>query len=104
MGKRSNFERIERDFYPTPFEAVEPLIPHLPDKFTFAEPCAGDGSLTRHLSDNYANAPQGLFGTLKISQISHNNLNKFSPSSLFTRFIKRISYIAYHLFRFNLKI
>ena len=61
------------------------------------------GSLTRHLSDNYANAPQGLFGTLKISQISHNNLNKFSPSSLFTRFIKRISYIAYHLFRFNLK-
>ena len=61
------------------------------------------GSLTRHLSDNYANAPQGLFGTLKISQISHNNLKKFSPSSLFTRFIKRISYIAYHLFRFNLK-
>ena len=50
------------------------------------------GSLIRHLSDNYANAPQGLFGTLKISQILHNNLNKFSPSSLFTRFIKRISY------------
>tara|TARA_B100001175_G_C19489842_1_gene631989 strand:- start:1401 stop:2102 length:702 start_codon:yes stop_codon:yes gene_type:complete len=61
------------------------------------------GSLIRHLSDNYANAPQGLFGTLKISQISHNNLNKFSPSTLFDRFIKRISYITYHLFRFNLK-
>ena len=52
MGKRSNFERIERDFYPTPFEAVEPLIPHLPDKFTFAEPCAGNGILIEHLQKN----------------------------------------------------
>ena len=52
MGKRSNFERIERDFYPTPFEAVEPLIPHLPDKFTFAAPCAGNGILIEHLQKN----------------------------------------------------
>jgi hypothetical protein len=29
MGKRSNFERIERDFYKTPAEAVRPLLPHL---------------------------------------------------------------------------
>ena len=29
MGKRSNFERIPRDFYPTPYAAVPPLIPHL---------------------------------------------------------------------------
>jgi hypothetical protein len=29
MGKRSNFERRERDFYPRPFEAVPPLIPYL---------------------------------------------------------------------------
>ena len=61
------------------------------------------GSLIRHLSDNYANAPQGLFGTLKISQISHNNLKKFLPPTLFERFIKRISYIIYHILRFNLK-
>ena len=26
MGKRSNFKRVERDFYPTPFEAVEPYL------------------------------------------------------------------------------
>ena len=45
MGKRSNFERVERDFYPTPYKAVEPLVQHLPKKqFAFAEPCAGDGS------------------------------------------------------------
>ena len=49
MGKRSNFERKPRDFYPTPFEAVEPLIEHLPRKFTFCEPCAGNGALVSHL-------------------------------------------------------
>ncbi len=49
MGKRSNFERIERDFYPTPYEAVIPLLKHLPDKSRFIEPCAGDGRLIRHL-------------------------------------------------------
>lgn len=45
MGKRSDFERIPRDFYPTPPEAVAPLIPHIADCRYFAEPCAGDGSL-----------------------------------------------------------
>ena len=49
MGKRSDFERKPRDFYPTPFAAVEPLISHLPRKFRFSEPCAGDGQLCRHL-------------------------------------------------------
>ena len=49
MGKRSNFERRERDFYPTPYEAVVPLIPHLDDGATFCEPCAGDGALIDHL-------------------------------------------------------
>ena len=39
MGKRSSFERIPRDFYPTPFAAVPPLIPHLRGVRTFAEPC-----------------------------------------------------------------
>ena len=49
MGKRSDFERKPRDFYPTPFAAVEPLIKHLPAQFKFSEPCAGDGQLCRHL-------------------------------------------------------
>ena len=49
MGKRSDFERKPRDFYPTPIEAVKPLLPHLPDGFGFAEPCAGDGALVEHL-------------------------------------------------------
>ena len=49
MGKRSDFERKPRDFYPTPMEAVEPLMEHLPEDFLFAEPCAGNGALIEHL-------------------------------------------------------
>lgn len=52
MGKRSDFERIERDYYQTPMAAVVPLVPFLPKgRFTFAEPCAGDGRLIKHLRD-----------------------------------------------------
>jgi hypothetical protein len=49
MGKRSNFERVERDFYPTPLEAVIPLLPHISSYARFSEPCAGDGALAEHL-------------------------------------------------------
>jgi hypothetical protein len=45
MGKRSDFARIERDFYLTPREAVGPLLPHLAPGTRFVEPCAGDGAL-----------------------------------------------------------
>lgn len=51
MGKRSKFERNPRDFYPTPVEAVFPLLPHLRHGDMFMEPCAGDGALVQHLED-----------------------------------------------------
>lgn len=51
MGKRSNFERVPRDYYPTPIEAVEPLIDHLPYSFDYVEPCAGDGRLINHIHE-----------------------------------------------------
>lgn len=52
MGKRSDFVRVERDYYPTPIQAVEPLIDHLPyGDFDYIEPCAGDGRLVGHLSE-----------------------------------------------------
>lgn len=50
MGKRSSFERRERDFYPTPEAAAWPLISHLPRNASFIEPCAGDGALVGHLA------------------------------------------------------
>lgn len=49
VGKRSDFNRRERDFYPTPREAVDPLLPHISHLEGFMEPCAGDGSLIQHL-------------------------------------------------------
>lgn len=49
MGKRSDFERRDRDFYPTPREAVLPLLPHLAPGTKFCEPCAGDGALVTAL-------------------------------------------------------
>jgi hypothetical protein len=51
MGKRSDFEKRDRDYYPTPKAAVEPLLPFLPEFVTFVEPCAGDGRLVKHFYD-----------------------------------------------------
>jgi len=50
MGKRSNFERRKNDFYPTPYEAVLPLLPFLKDQTSFIEPCVGKGDLIEHLA------------------------------------------------------
>jgi predicted RNA methylase len=55
MGKRSDFKRIPRDFYPTPMAAVVPLICHLSDNCRFWEPCAGDGALVYNLEAQGAN-------------------------------------------------
>lgn len=49
MGKRSNFERRKADAYQTPWAGAKPLIPYLTGIRTFAEPCAGEGRLIRHL-------------------------------------------------------
>tara|TARA_R110002126_G_scaffold11847_3_gene52308 strand:- start:168 stop:707 length:540 start_codon:yes stop_codon:yes gene_type:complete len=51
MAKRSDFKRVERDYYPTPPEAVVPLIKHLPEHGTYMEPCAGDNRLVNHITD-----------------------------------------------------
>jgi hypothetical protein len=49
MGKRSLFPRIPQDAYPTPAEAIAPLLPHLAPNTRFIEPCCGDGHLVGHL-------------------------------------------------------
>lgn len=49
MGKRSNFKRNKHDKYPTPFEAMPFLFPHLAKRERFCEPCAGDGAMVRYL-------------------------------------------------------
>ena len=61
MGKRSSFPRKARDFYPTPVSAVTPLIPHLPERFTYIEPCSGDGALIRAIAGFKGVAHDGKF-------------------------------------------
>ena len=62
MGKRSDYERKPRDYYPTPLAAVQPLIAHLPQSFSFAEPCAGDGRLITHI-ENLHNSCSCVFAS-----------------------------------------
>lgn len=54
MGKRSpgQFERKGRDYYPTPYAAIVPLLAHLRAKSLFMEPCAGDGRLIGYLQEH----------------------------------------------------
>lgn len=47
MGKRSDFIRREKDFYPTPYTPYKPivsLLPHLKDSTRYIEPCWSNGS------------------------------------------------------------
>lgn len=59
MGKRTpNKDRAERkaankhDLWPTPYSGVLPLLPHLPERTHFLEPCAGDGRLIGYLQEH----------------------------------------------------
>jgi len=63
MGKRSDgtFERVERDFYPTPIKAVLPLLPHLAPGTRFIEPCAGDGRLIDHIESEAGHKCVGAY-------------------------------------------
>ena len=67
MGKRSDFERKQLDFYPTPIEAVRPLIPQLSIKATFCEPCAGAGHLVRHM-EAYGHKCVSAFDVMPLSE------------------------------------
>lgn len=40
---------MPRDLYKTPRAAFLPLIPHLPPRFRFCEPCAADGEFIYHV-------------------------------------------------------
>jgi hypothetical protein len=51
VGKRSDFERIPRDFYETPPSAVQPLLRFLPSEVAYIEPCAGNGALIGRLAE-----------------------------------------------------
>lgn len=52
MSKRTpSLPQRPRGFWPTPRPAVVPLIPYLPPRARYGEPCAGAGDLIDHLSE-----------------------------------------------------
>ena len=61
------------------------------------------GSFIKHASNNYANSPAGLFGTIKVNDLLLKKLIKFQKSNLIHKLIIRFISALYHLFRFNLK-
>ena len=44
------FKRLGRDSYDSPPRVLWPLLAHVPAGTTFAEPCAGQGNIIRHLA------------------------------------------------------
>lgn len=53
MAKRSDFKRVERDYYRTiDVRAVQALKPFIEPGITFSEPCAGDGLLSDQLIEH----------------------------------------------------
>ena len=57
MGKRSEFDRNERDYYRTfDRKAVSPLVKHLPYDVCFTEPFCGDGALIGNIVDHLPKA------------------------------------------------
>jgi hypothetical protein len=49
MGKHSDLDRKDRDFYSTPIAATTPLVPYLEGISRYYEPFAGDGRLINNL-------------------------------------------------------
>ncbi len=83
MAKRSDFERIGKDKYRTPPEAVRPLLPHLAPRTLFVEPCAGDGRLITHLQAHghrcigaYDNSPDPMPYDYKLPQIKNADASR----------------------------
>ena len=60
-------------------------------------------SFIKHISNNYANNPAGLFGTISIDKIFENNLKYFFPKNKIYKFLARLKYYGYCVLRFNLK-
>ncbi|MEP1198251.1 class I SAM-dependent methyltransferase [Tateyamaria sp.] len=79
MGKRSNFERIPRDFYPTPEKAALPLLPHLPPSSTFCEPCAGAGDLANILTSHGHTCVQMTDVEIRTDNVRLADAREYSP-------------------------
>lgn len=91
MSKRTpGLPKRPRDFWPTPIEAVQPLIPHLPLSMTFIEPCAGNGALISHMAKFGYYCVRALdiepqaMGIEKADALSDDGLHRWSADFIVT--------------------
>lgn len=76
MGKRSSFKRVEKDYYPTiDVRAWQALKPHMPETFTYAEPCYGEGHLSRMIEGDMVYASDLERDGICALTISEDDLN-----------------------------
>lgn len=89
MGKRSNFERVEKDFYRTiDPRAITPLLPFV-QGLTYYEPCYGEGDLVGLLNPyaacvGYSDINNGK-DALKLNYSSLNGANIIITNPPWTR-------------------
>ena len=48
LESRAKRQRMADDYYPTPSDAIVPILRHLPPSRVILDPCAGNGDLLRH--------------------------------------------------------
>ena len=60
-------------------------------------------SFLSHLSNNYVNSPKGLFGTIKVSDLVNNKLERFKPKTSFEKFFRKYKFLLYSYLRINIK-
>lgn len=87
MGKRSNFERRERDFYETPESAVLPLLKFLPQGpkgVQYIEPCVGNGALIQHLGKH---GHECVFQSDIDLDVRTTDYRKYTPDSIYEKWI-----------------
>lgn len=79
MGKRSEFKRVERDYYCTfDLKAGAAIKPFIEDVNNYAEPFAGRGDLIQNLKDNDVKAKCVLFSDIEPQDSSIDKFDAFS--------------------------
>lgn len=60
-------------------------------------------SYLKHISNNYANNPAGLFGTIKINNLIEDKLELFKEKNYLEKILKKFKFFLYSLLRINFK-
>lgn len=102
-GTSTTRDRIENDYYATPYEATRMLLNEVKFNGGFLEPCVGGGHIAEVIKEYYNNASiigcdlvdRGYENTLVVDFLEHNFVEKFDnivtnpPYSLAQEFLEK---------------